>query len=106
MVSELSVCFGDDEEKVASAKVKGTDAGNDLAIIAVSLDDMSDDTKAYIRIAKSTTSLVCLVISSSRIGSAVEIGMAYPMPSTFVLANLEELMPITSPFILKSRPGP
>ena len=50
--SELSVCFGDDEEKVASAKVKGTDAGNHLAIIAVSLDDMSDDTKAYIRIAK------------------------------------------------------
>ena len=50
--SELSVCFGDDEEKVASAKVKGTDAGNDLAIIAVRLDDMSDDTKAYIKIAK------------------------------------------------------
>lgn len=50
--SELSVCFGDDEEKVASAKVKGTDAGNDLAIIAVNLDDLSDDTKAFIRTAK------------------------------------------------------
>lgn len=50
--NELSVCFGDDEEKVASAKIKGTDAGNDLAIIAVNLDDMSDDTKASIRIAK------------------------------------------------------
>lgn len=49
---ELSVCFGDDEEKVAGAKVKGTDAGNDLAIIAVKLDDMSDDTKASIKIAK------------------------------------------------------
>lgn len=50
--SELSVCFGDDEEKVARAKVKGTDEGNDLAIIAVSLDDMSQDTKDYVRIAK------------------------------------------------------
>lgn len=49
---ELSVCFGDDEEKVAGAKVKGTDAGNDLAIIAVKLDDLSDDTKASIKIAK------------------------------------------------------
>ncbi len=50
--SQLSVCFGDDEEKVASARVKGTDEGNDLAIIAVRLDDLSEDTKAYIRIAK------------------------------------------------------
>lgn len=49
---ELSVCFGDDEEKVAGAKVKGTDAGNDLAIIAVKLDDLSEDTKASIKIAK------------------------------------------------------
>lgn len=49
---ELSVCFGDDKEKVAGAKVKGTDAGNDLAIISVRLDDMSDDTKASVRIAK------------------------------------------------------
>lgn len=50
--SELSVCFGDDEEKVVSAKVKGTDAGNDLAIIAVQLSDMSDDIKSSISIAK------------------------------------------------------
>lgn len=49
---ELSVCFGDDEEKVAGAKVKGTDAGNDLAIIAVKLDELSDDTKESIKIAK------------------------------------------------------
>lgn len=50
--NELSVCFGDDEEKVAGAKVKGTDAGNDLAIIAVQLSDMSDEIKASISIAK------------------------------------------------------
>ena len=50
--NELSVSFGDDEEKVASAKVKGTDADNDLAIIAVSLGDLNDETKASIRIAQ------------------------------------------------------
>lgn len=50
--SELSVCFGDDEEKVAGAKVKGTDVGNDLAIIAVSLKDMTDEMKASISIAR------------------------------------------------------
>ncbi len=49
---ELSVCFGDNEEAVASAKIKGTDAANDLAIIAVELDDLSQETKASIAIAK------------------------------------------------------
>ncbi len=49
---ELSVCFGDDEEEVVSAKIKGTDASNDLAIIAVELDDLNAETKANIAIAK------------------------------------------------------
>lgn len=50
--SELSVCFGDDEEKVVEARIKGTDADNDLAILAVRLDDLSDDIKSGIAIAK------------------------------------------------------
>lgn len=50
--NELSVCFGDNEEEVASAKIKGTDASNDLAIISVELDDLSEETKASIGIAK------------------------------------------------------
>lgn len=50
--SELSVCFGDDEEKVAAAKIKGTDADNDLAIISVSMSDLSDEIKSSISIAK------------------------------------------------------
>lgn len=50
--NELSVCFGDDEEKVVEAKVKGTDASNDLAIIAVDLDDLSEEIKSSISIAK------------------------------------------------------
>ncbi len=48
---ELSVCFGDEEE-VVSAKIKGTDTSNDLAIIAVELDDLNAETKANIAIAK------------------------------------------------------
>lgn len=49
---EISVCFGDDENKVVEAKVKGTDAENDLGIIAVQLSDLSDDIKSSISIAK------------------------------------------------------
>lgn len=50
--SELSVCFGDDEEKVVAARIKGTDADNDLAIISVRLEDLSDEIKSSISIAK------------------------------------------------------
>ena len=50
--NELSVCFGDNEEEVVSAKIKGTDASNDLAIISVELDDLSEETRASIAIAK------------------------------------------------------
>ena len=50
--SELSVCFGDDEEKVVEARIKGTDANNDLAIISVKMEDLSDDIKSSISIAK------------------------------------------------------
>ena len=50
--SELSVCFGDDEEQVVEARIKGTDANNDLAIISVKMEDLSDDIKSSISIAK------------------------------------------------------
>lgn len=50
--NELSVCFGDDEEKVVAARIKGTDADNDLAIVAVRLEDLSDEIKSSISIAK------------------------------------------------------
>ena len=52
----------------------------------------------------STFSLVSRFISSSRIGFALEIGMAYPIPSTALSAYFAELMPISSPFIFKSAP--
>lgn len=45
----LSVCFIDN--KVYKANVKGTDAENDLAVIAVPLDSISDDTMSQIAVA-------------------------------------------------------
>lgn len=45
----LTVTFSD--ESSAEANVKGTDSDSDLAVIAVSLDDLSDDTKDAIAIA-------------------------------------------------------
>ena len=46
--SEITVTFID-EEAIAGT-VKGTDADNDLAIVAVKLDDISEDTKDAIRV--------------------------------------------------------
>lgn len=48
--TELSVGFVDDE--VVEAVVKGTDESNDLAVVAVNLDDIKDDTLDQIRIAQ------------------------------------------------------
>lgn len=45
----LSVCFIDNE--VYEAVVKGTDSDLDLAVISVSLDDLTDDTKSQISVA-------------------------------------------------------
>lgn len=48
--TELTVGFVDEE--AYEAVVKGTDEANDLAVIAVKLDDISDDTMDAIRIAE------------------------------------------------------
>ena len=45
----LSACFIDNS--VLEAKVKGTDADNDLAVIAVPLDSISDETMSAIAVA-------------------------------------------------------
>ncbi len=55
--TELSVYFsfeedGEDEENVVSAKIKGYDSQKDLAVIAVKLSDIPEETKAQIAIAK------------------------------------------------------
>lgn len=48
--SEITVGFVDDE--IYEAVVKGTDAGNDLAVVAVSLSDLSDDTLDQVKVAQ------------------------------------------------------
>lgn len=48
--TEITVGFVDEE--VCEAVVKGTDESNDLAVVAVSLSDLSGDTKDQIRIAE------------------------------------------------------
>lgn len=47
----LSVCFNDDKEQVYEAVVKGTDPNNDLAVVAINLEDISDETMQSIKIA-------------------------------------------------------
>ena len=47
----LTVCFNDDKDAVFDAKIKGTDADNDLAVIAIKLSDISDDVLNSISIA-------------------------------------------------------
>ncbi|MDD3795364.1 MAG: trypsin-like peptidase domain-containing protein [Lachnospiraceae bacterium] len=48
----LTVCFSteDTEDAIVSANVKGTDAEQDLAVIAVKLNDISDEVLSQIRI--------------------------------------------------------
>jgi serine protease Do len=48
--TEITVGFVDDE--VYEAVVKGTDSSNDLAVVAVQLSDISDDTMSQIKIAE------------------------------------------------------
>jgi serine protease Do len=48
--TEITVGFVDDE--VYQAAVKGTDSSNDLAVVAVQLSDISDDTLSQIKIAE------------------------------------------------------
>lgn len=48
---ELTVCFNDSEDAVFSAQIKGTDATNDLAVIAIQLSDISEDVLNSISIA-------------------------------------------------------
>lgn len=47
----LTVCFNDDKDAVFDAKIKGTDADNDLAVIAIKLSDISEDVLNSISVA-------------------------------------------------------
>ena len=47
----LSVCFGDSEDAVYEASIKGTDSSNDLAIVSVKLADLDEEVLSSIKIA-------------------------------------------------------
>lgn len=47
--AKVQVVFSD--ETTALASIKGTDSGSDLAVVAVSLDDLSEETRNTIRVA-------------------------------------------------------
>ncbi len=49
--TELTVCFFDSEEAIFSAQIKGTDANNDLAVVAVPLSDIGEEVLNEISIA-------------------------------------------------------
>ena len=49
--SEVSVCFNDSEEAVVTAVVKGSDAANDLAVVAIPLNSLSDEVLASVKVA-------------------------------------------------------
>lgn len=49
--TEVSVCFNDSETAVATAVVKGSDPANDLAVVAISLADLSDEILSSIKVA-------------------------------------------------------
>lgn len=46
----LSVCFNDDEKQVYEAVIKGTDPGNDLAVVAIDLKSISEETMKTIKV--------------------------------------------------------
>lgn len=48
---EVSVCFNDNEDAVVTAVVKGSDAANDLAVVAIKLGDISEEVLSTIKIA-------------------------------------------------------
>lgn len=49
---ELSVCFNDNVDQIYEAHTKGTDASNDLAIVAIKLSDIPTDVLSTIKIAE------------------------------------------------------
>lgn len=71
----LTITFND--EATAKASVKGTDSDKDLAVVAVSLEDLKEDTKNAIAIATMDTSDNCKVGQCViAIGNALGVGQS------------------------------
>ncbi len=79
--TELTVCFNveaeDEEDLIAAAKVKGTDARHELAVVAVQLSDIPKDVMGQLKIAKLGSSDDLKVGQAAiAIGNALGIGQS------------------------------
>ena len=95
----LSVCFIDNQ--VYEAAIKGTDPENDLAVIAVPLDSISDDTMSKIAVASIGDSdslkvgeqvVEVIGINSAKLASTEVEGMGYAIPISRVSDIIDNLM--------------
>lgn len=59
--NSLTVCFNDSEEQIYEAYIKGTDASNDLAVVAVKLSDIPKEVQNLITIAVLGNSDECVI---------------------------------------------
>ncbi len=79
--TELTICFNveaeDEEDLIAAAKVKGTDARHELAVVAVQLSDIPKDVMSQLKIAKLGSSDDLKVGQAAiAIGNALGIGQS------------------------------
>lgn len=94
--NELTVGFVDDQ--VYEAVVKGTDSSSDLAVVAVKLDDISDDTMDQIKIAEIGDSddliigqQVVAIGNALGYGQSVTTGIVSALNRTIQLAGYADL---------------
>lgn len=59
--TDLSVCFNDSEEQIYEAYIKGTDSSNDLAVVAVALEDIPAEVLNTLSVAVLGDSDACVV---------------------------------------------
>ena len=85
---EVSIGFIDEE--VVEAKIKGTDRQNDLAIVAVNLDDIPEETMDEIKIAKIGDS-DALVLGEQVVAIGNALGFGQSVTSGYVSAFNREL---------------
>ena len=85
---EVSVGFIDEE--VVEAKIKGTDRANDLAVVAVNLEDIKEDTMSQLTVAKIGDS-DALVLGEQVVAIGNALGVGQSVTSGYVSALNREL---------------
>ena len=86
----LTVCFNDSEDAVFNAQVKGTDAENDLAVVAIKLSDISEEVLDSISIATIGDS-ESLVVGDGVVAIGNALGIGQSVTSGIVSATNREV---------------